>query len=140
MNRLSEANSVQSFEVVFERAKLADGTVASIGVQSGRIAAISAEAPLSNAAQRVDLENMLVVPGLVDGHLHLDKSFIGEAWKPHRPCTNGFNVHERVAFEKELLAGAQPIEHRAAALTELAISHGTLHLRTHVDVDAGLGL
>ncbi len=131
---------MQSFDVVFERARLADGTVASIGVQSGRIAAIAADAALRDATERVDLENLLVVPGLVDGHLHLDKSFIGEAWKPHRPCTNGFDVRERVAFEKELLASARPIEHRAAALTELAISHGTLHLRTHVDVDAGVGL
>jgi cytosine deaminase len=140
MNRLNEANSVQSFEVVFERAKLADGTVASIGVQSGRIAAISAQTPLGNAARRVDLENMLVVPGLVDGHLHLDKTFIGEAWKPHQPCTNGFNVHERVAFEKKLLAGAQPVEKRASALTELAIARGTMYLRTHVDIDADVGL
>jgi cytosine/creatinine deaminase len=131
---------VQSFDVIFERAKLADGTVTSIGVQSGRIAEISTEAIASNTAQRVDLDNLLVVAGLVDGHIHLDKSFIGEDWRPHRPCTNGFNVRERVAFEKELLASARPIETRAAALTELAISRGTMYLRTHVDIDAEIGL
>jgi cytosine deaminase len=131
---------VQSFDVIFDRAKLADGAVASIGVQSGRIAAISTEAIASNAAQRIDLANLLVVPGFVDGHIHLDKSFIGEEWRPHRPCTNGFNVRERVAFEKELLASARPVETRAAALTELAISRGTMYLRTHVDIDAEIGL
>jgi cytosine/creatinine deaminase len=131
---------VQSFDVIFERAKLADGTVTSIGVQSGRIAEISTEAIASNTAQRVDLDNLLVVAGLVDGHIHLDKSFIGEDWRPHRPCTNGFNVRQRVAFEKELLASARPIETRAAALTELAISRGTMYLRTHVDIDAEIGL
>jgi cytosine/creatinine deaminase len=131
---------VQSFDVIFERAKLADGTVASIGVQSGRIAAISTEAITSNTAQRIDLDNLLVVAGLVDGHIHLDKSFIGEDWRPHRPCMNGFNVRERVAFEKELLATARPIETRGAALTELAISCGTMYLRTHVDIDAEIGL
>jgi cytosine deaminase len=131
---------VPSFDVIFERAKLADGTVVSIGVQSGRIAAISTEAIASNAAQHIDLANLLIVPGLVDGHLHLDKSFIGEDWRPHRPCTHGFNVHERVAFEKELLATARPIETRAAALTESAISRGTMYLRTHVDIDAEIGL
>lgn len=131
---------MQSFDVIFERAKLADGTVASIGVHSGRIVAISAEAISSDTAQRVDLENLLVVPGLIDGHLHLDKSFIDDDWRPHRPCTNGFNVHERVALEKELLATARPVEARAAALTELAISRGTMYLRTHVDIDAEIGL
>jgi cytosine/creatinine deaminase len=135
-----EGQTLQTFDVVFERAKLADGTTVSLGVKSGRFTAISTQAPLSNTAQRVDLRNMLVVPGLVDGHLHLDKSLIGEPWKPHRPCTNGFDVHERVAFEKEFLADAAPIENRASALTDLAITRGTMYLRTHVDVDAGVGL
>jgi cytosine/creatinine deaminase len=131
---------VQSFDVIFERAKLADGTVVSIAVQSGRIAGISTEPIACNTAQRINLDNQLVVPGLVDGHIHLDKSFIGDEWRSHRPCTNGFNVRERVAFEKELLATARPIETRAAALSELAISRGTMYLRTHVDIDAEIGL
>jgi cytosine/creatinine deaminase len=131
---------VQSFDVIFERAKLPDGTVVSIAVESGRIAGISTEPIACNTAQRINLDNQLVVPGLVDGHIHLDKSFMGDEWRPHRPCTNGFNVRERVAFEKELLATARPIEMRAAALTELAISCGTMYLRTHVDIDAEIGL
>src|SRR5438477_11900357 len=94
----------------------------------------------SNAAQRIDLANQLVLPGLVDGHIHLDKSIIGEDWRPHRPCTNGFNVRERVAFEKEFLAQSQPVEKRAAALADLAIARGTLYMRTHVDIDASVGL
>jgi cytosine deaminase len=131
---------VQSFDVIFERAKLADNTVVSIAVQSGRIAGISTEPIACNKAQRINLDNQLVVPGLVDGHIHLDKSFMGDEWRSHRPCTNGFNVRERVAFEKELLATARPIETRAAALSELAISRGTMYLRTHVDIDAEIGL
>jgi cytosine/creatinine deaminase len=135
-----EGDALQTFDVVFERAKLPDGTTTSLGVKSGRFAAISMGAPLNGAAHRIDLHNMLVVPGLVDGHLHLDKSFIGEPWKSHRPCTNGFDVRERVAFEKELLAGAAPIEKRASALADLAISRGTMYIRTHVDVDTSVGL
>src|ERR1700744_6384600 len=108
-----EGHERPRFDVVFERARLSDGTTASLGVKSGRFTAISTQAPLKDAAQRIDLRNMLVIPGLVDGHLHLDKSFIGEPWKPHRPCTNGFDVRERVAFEKQLLAGAAPIQKRA---------------------------
>src|SRR5262249_30171355 len=134
-----ENHALQAFDVIFERARLADGTTVSLGVKSGRFAEISTE-PLLNDVQRVDLYNMLVVPGLVDGHLHLDKSFIGEPWQPHRPCTNGFDVHERVAFEKEFLAAASPIEKRASALADLAITRGTMYLRTHVDVDADVCL
>src|SRR5690606_34041821 len=56
-------------------------------------------------------------------------------WRPHRPCSNGFNVAERVAIQKELIADAAPIEQRATALLERVISRGTTHLRTHVEVD-----
>jgi cytosine/creatinine deaminase len=135
-----EGRAGQTFDVVFERARLPDGTTASLGLKSGRFAAISTQEPLNDTAHRTDLQNMLVVPGLVDGHLHLDKSFVGEPWKSHRPCTNGFDVRERVAFEKQFLADAAPIAKRASALTDLAISRGTMYLRTHVDVDASVGL
>jgi cytosine deaminase len=135
-----EGLNVGPFDVVFDRAKLCDGSTASIGVKNGCFASIARDAPLGAALSHVDLENMLVVPGLVDGHLHLDKTLIGEPWKPHRPCTNGFDVRERVAFEKELLAGASPVVKRASALIDLALSHGTMFLRTHVDIDPDVGL
>jgi cytosine deaminase len=137
---VQDVKAVGRYDAVFERARLPDGTVASIGVQAGLIAAISSDAPLADAKQTIDLGHLLVIPGLIDGHIHLDKSFIGESWKPHRPCTAGFDVRERVAFEKELLAGARSVEQRAAALTELAIARGTAHMRTHVDIDAEVGL
>jgi cytosine/creatinine deaminase len=140
MHVQEEVKTVQSHSVIFERAKLTDETVASIRVEGGRITEISVDAPVADAEQRIDLENMLVIPGLIDGHIHLDKSFIGDAWKPHRPSAAGFDIRERVAIEKELLAGAQPVERRAAALIELAVSKGTMYMRSHVDIDAQVGL
>jgi hypothetical protein len=131
--RAREVETVQPHSVIFERAKLTNETVASIRVEAGRITEISVDAPVADAEQRIDLENMLVIPGLIDGHIHLDKSFIGDAWKPHRPSAAGFDIRERVAIEKELLAGAQSVERRAAALIELAVSHGTMYMRSHVD-------
>jgi len=61
-------------------------------------------------------------------------------WKPHRPCTAGFNVRERVEFEKQALAKAKPIPVRAAGLIELCVTQGTTHMRSHVDIDPGIGL
>jgi cytosine deaminase len=135
-----EGLSLGPFDVVFDRAKLCDGSTASIGVKNGRFASIVRDAQLGDALSRVDLENKLVVPGLVDGHLHLDKTLVGEPWKPHRPCTNGFDVRQRVAFEKDVLASASPVVKRASALIDLALSHGTMYLRTHVDIDPDVGL
>jgi len=120
---------------------LPDGVFASIAVKSGRIVSVEPEAPPSAlAVERLDVGGRLVVPGFIEGHIHLDKTLIGDSWKPHRPCTAGFYVRERVAFEKETLASAAPIGQRASALIELAVSRGTTHMRCHVDVDGQIEL
>lgn len=122
-------------------ALLPDGRRADIFVAEGRIAAIAPE-PERDGTDReaVDLDGRLILPGLIDGHIHLDKAMIRGPWRSHRPYTNGFDVRERVRFEKEILATAAPVAERAADLVETVIAHGTTHLRTHVDIDAVSGL
>ncbi len=127
---------MSEIDVAFDGARLPDGTPATILVAGGRIAGLEPPGLQAAAAkERVDLQGALVTPGFVDGHIHLDTTFFGDRWRPHRPCSNGFNVAERVAIQKELIADAAPIEQRATALLERVISRGTTHLRTHVEVD-----
>lgn len=126
-------------DTLFQNARLADGRTIDIATANGRIVTIASGLQTS-ARATVDLGHRLVLPGLVDGHLHLDKGFIGDEWKPHRPCTAGFNVRERVDFEKQALAKAAPIPVRAAGLIELCVSQGTTHMRSHVDIDPQVGL
>lgn len=59
---------------------------------------------------------------------------------PHRPCTNGFDVHERVAFQAENMAKAEPMAERAIKQLELCIGQGSLRMRSHVMVDGSVGL
>ncbi len=128
-------------ESLFTNAKLADGRRASVAVTGGRIAAIIASGEaVPEAAETIDLAGAMLVPGFVEGHIHLDTSFYGEAWKPHIPCTNGFDVHERVAFQARNLANAGPIETRARDQLELCIASGTTSMRSHVMVDGTVGL
>lgn len=126
-------------DTLFQNARLADGRTVDIATANGRIVTIVSGLQTS-ARATVDLGHRLVLPGLVDGHLHLDKGFIGDEWKPHRPCTAGFDVRERVEFEKRALAKAAPIPVRAAGLIELCVSQGTTHMRSHVDIDPQVGL
>jgi cytosine deaminase len=109
-----------------------------MGVAQGRFAALTANAPAGVAT--IDLGGALVVPAFVDGHIHLDKSFRPGAWEPHRPCVAGFNVRERVAYEREALARAPSVEQRALTLARQAAAHGSLHVRSHVDIDPIAGL
>jgi cytosine deaminase len=39
---------------------------------------------LSNRVPVLDIGGDLVMPGLVDGHMHLDKTLMGLPWIPHR--------------------------------------------------------
>ncbi|RWB51014.1 amidohydrolase family protein [Mesorhizobium sp.] len=125
----------------FLNARLADGSLADLTVTEGRFRAIT---PAAKAATpppgAIDLAGKLVLPGFVEGHIHLDTSFYGDAWRPHIPCTTGFDVRERVAFQMQNLAQAAPMEERAKNQLELCIGHGSLAMRSHVMVDGVVGL
>ncbi len=118
---------------VYLNAVGADGNPLFMHVRDGRILALGAEPPVAGAALVTDLRGHLVLPGFVDGHIHLDKSFVGDRWRPHRPAAS---LRERLAIEKEELAAASPIEGRADALIAQAAAFGTVAMRCHVDVDA----
>jgi len=90
----------------------------------------SAKAP---SGERIDLAGALVLPGLIDGHIHLDKTLLGLPFQPHR---RGDMVAERIKAEKELRRTVpMPVEARAMKLVEQVVSYGTVTLRTHVDID-----
>jgi cytosine deaminase len=122
---------------VFINAVGIDGNPQTLAVRDGRILAIGAEPPAFGPAETIDLRGHLVLPGFIDGHIHLDKSFVGDRWHPHRPAAT---LRERLAIEKRELADAPPIEARADALIAQAAAFGTVAMRSHVDVDATTGL
>jgi cytosine deaminase len=125
---------------VFTNARLAYGILRDIHVESGRISAIEAAGSVTPSAEVIDIGGELLVPGLVEGHIHLDTSFYGDKWMPHRPCTNGFDVQERVTFQAENMAAAAPMDKRARDQLDLCIANGTLSMRSHVMVDGSVGL
>jgi cytosine/creatinine deaminase len=125
---------------IFINAKFADGIRHTIAVSGGRITAIAGAEERPAARETIDLGGLLVVPGFVEGHIHLDTSFWGDVWRPHKPCTNGFDVHERVAFQAQNLAEAAPMDVRARNQLELCIAQGTTQMRSHVMVDGTVGL
>ena len=128
-------------DTLFHNGKLPDGRSASLAVGSGRIVAMLTDGePLPQAGEVIDVGGRLMLPGFVEGHIHLDTSFYGDAWKPYKPNTAGFDVRERVAFQMENLKSAAPMAERARNQLELCLSRGTTHMRSHVMVDANIGL
>jgi len=102
---------------------------------AGRIASI---APATLAEGGVDGRGMLALPGLVNAHAHVDKSWWGLPWQSYggERSTEGRIRHER-ARRDEL--GIPGLEITRAVVAEF-VKYGTTGIRSHVDVDLGLGL
>ena len=82
--------------------------------------------------------HQLLLPGFVDGHLHLDKTLWGLPWHNHQA---GPRLIDRIENERRLRQelGLSP-QLQAERLLRQAIGRGTTHLRTHVDIDTESGL
>ncbi len=130
----------KTIDKVFRNLRLPDGTPSAIAVAQGKIAHIGTDIAPEAGTEVVDLGGQLVVPGFVEGHIHLDTSFYGDAWRPHVPYTAGFNVRERVEIQHRNMAAAAPMDQRARNQLDLCIANGSTRMRSHVMVDASVGL
>lgn len=120
-------------------ARLADGNLCDIDVAAGRIVALAAASGAPAAGDDIDLGGALALPPLVDGHIHLDKTLLGLPWVPNQ--ATGDRVIDRIEAERRVRAQRTvPEFETGSTLVRQVVAYGTLHLRSHVDIDAGLGL
>ena len=105
-------------------------------LEDGRIAAIGG--PPAGNAQTIDVTGMLLLPGLVEAHCHLDKTLYGGPWVPH---TAGDALADRIAHDLDRRAelGVPDVD-RITSLLERMSSFGTTLVRSHTDVDPIVGL
>jgi len=115
----------------------ADAPLVDIGIAGGTIAAVEPSIPSDADADSVDLGGKLVSPGLVETHIHLDKSRIVDRCAP--AAGRARDHMERVSAVKPGFT-VEDVYARAAATLEQCIVNGTTHVRTHVEVDPNVGL
>ena len=124
--------------MILANARLPAGGFADVEIAGGLIAALHAPGAAHPDSERIDLEGALLLPALVDGHIHLDKTHWGA---PRLSHVEGRSVRERIAAERvERHRVALPIEARASALIRTLIANGTTSARSHVDIDNDVGL
>ncbi len=106
-----------------------------IGIAGGRIAAIAPK--LAADGKSIDLGGRLVAPSFVETHIHLDKSCILERCLSEKGDLE--EAIEQVALAKKQFT-ADDCYDRARRTLEKSILNGAAHMRTHVEVDPGVGL
>jgi len=114
------------------------GAAFDVLVANGRIAKIAHNMPAAPGVPVVDGAGAIMLPGLVDAHMHLDKTFWGEPWRPH---SAGPTVADRIENERTLRRELSlPPARQAERLVRQAVGRGTTHIRTHVDIDTDVKL
>jgi cytosine deaminase len=116
---------------MIRNATLPDGSRHDIEIRDGRILALRPPTTTEPA--------VLLMPPLVDGHIHLDKTLLGLPWVPNQALGNA--VADRIEAERKVRAARTVSETETGAnLVKQVMATGTLHMRTHVDIDNQLGL
>ncbi len=124
-------------DLILRNARLigVESTPVDIGIKDGRFAAI--ERGLAAEGETIDAGGVLVAPGLIETHIHLDKSRILDRCSAERGDLE--EAIQEVAKQKKLFT-AEDVYDRAKQTLEQCILHGTTHMRTQLEVDPGIGL
>jgi cytosine deaminase len=106
-----------------------------IAVSKGRIEKMAGQI-LVQGRKEIRVEGKVVLPGLNNCHLHLDKCFIGEH------AVKDYDMIEATKKGREIKRRytQEDIECRASKALDLAILSGTSNIRACIDVDLTVGL
>ena len=108
-----------------------------VAIANGYITKISVESISEQTDEVLDAGGNLLIPGLVDPHIHLDKALLLDRY----PAVAGTFSE---ALQKTLQAKQEytvaDIQARASQIIEKAIAFGTTAMRVHVEVDPILQL
>jgi cytosine/creatinine deaminase len=130
-------------DLIIRNARLADRPVdklVDIGVENGRIVALerglAGDAQICGA-QVYDANGCLACPGLIETHIHLDKSRIIDRCAPQE--RSRLSAVKAVTALKQSMS-VEDVRARAARTLEECVKHGTTRMRTQVEVDPGIGM
>jgi len=119
-----------------EDARFGDGAeLATLDLELGRVA--TARPPGSVNGAVLNARGRVVLPALVDAHVHLDKAFLLDGGDPGEASLGA--AIRAVASARESLGPATVLANARRAL-ELLVKNGVTAARAHVEIDPTVGL
>jgi len=103
-----------------------------IGIEGGRISALEHTID-GKGTEEVDADGLLAAPTYVNGHVHHDKSNLGDIMRPNE--TNSFQECLEITWEHKRTYTVDEIVERASRAIEEGILNGTTTFRVFADVD-----
>ena len=85
-----------------------------------------------------DAGGLLLLPGFIEKHCHLDKTLLGDTWQAPRVGKNRIQIFEHEAKTLPMLRTS--MENRTAKLIDTLLILGSTQIRTHVDLYPAAGL
>ncbi|MEU6006615.1 amidohydrolase family protein [Streptomyces sp. NPDC047453] len=110
---------------------------ADIRIRVGRIETIGQDLQPPDGAEVLDCAGRVVIPGLIEAHLHPDKALLDSV----RPNPTG-TLADAIRVTAELKAGftRDDVRARAERVLRMCVLNGTTTVRAHPDVDPVAGL
>jgi cytosine/creatinine deaminase len=106
------------------------GEIVNLGIENGKFVTIQKE-DLPRGEQFIDANGAMISPPLIESHFHLENSLI---WNNDNDSGTLWEAVALYTQAKEVITKEDIISRGIATLRE-ALSHGTLWLRSHVDIE-----
>jgi cytosine deaminase len=114
------------------------GAPADILVVEGRIAAIGTALAAPQGAAVEDGGGALALPGLIEGHAHIDKTLWGMGWVRNDV---GPSIQDKIDNERRFRAETKhDARGQSERIARAYLAHGTTRMRSFVDIDTEAGL
>jgi cytosine/creatinine deaminase len=123
-------------DILIKKARLAEGAeLCDVAIENGKITKM--EANIEGQAGRViEANGKVLIPGLVESHIHLDKALIAD----RLPNKSG-KLQEAIQVTAQLKPTftKEDIYDRASRTLDMLVKNGTTHIRTHSEFDPAQG-
>ncbi|MDF2502223.1 MAG: Amidohydrolase 3 [Anaerosporomusa subterranea] len=123
-------------DIILRKVRLEDNQpLVDVGISAGKIAAIAPELGM-DATEIIEADGRVLIPGLVESHLHLDKALIADR-KPNRSGTLQEAITVTAALKPSFTK--EDVRERAEKALQMIIKNGATHVRTHSEFDPAGG-